>query len=79
MWIKTSLVGALAVFGVVQVEAQVEAKEPRKPAAQAGVPGEQRAGARFTALSREGPCPQVRRKLGLDSEGWVVRRVPLCR
>ena len=75
MWIKTSLVGALAVFGV----AQVEAKEPRKPAAHAGVPGEQRAGARFTALSREGPCPQVRRKLWLDSEGWVVRRVPLCR
>lgn len=75
MWIKTSLVGALAVFGV----AQVEAKEPRKPAAQVGVPGEQRAGARFTALGREGPCPQVRRKLWLDGEGWVVRRVPLCR
>jgi hypothetical protein len=77
VWIKTSLVGALAVFGLAQVEAQVEAKEPRKPAAQAGVPGEQRAGARFTALSGEGPCPQV--KLWLDGEGWVVRRVPLCR
>ncbi len=75
MWIKTSLVGALAVFAV----AQVEAKEPRKPAARVDVPGEQRAGARFTALSREGPCPQVRRKLWLDGEGWVVRRVPLCR
>jgi hypothetical protein len=75
VWIKTSLVGALAVFGV----AQVEAKAPRKPAAQVGVPGEQRAGARFTALNREGPCPQVRRKLWLDGEGWVVRRVPLCR
>ena len=75
MWIKTSLVGALAVFGV----AQVEAKEPRKPAAQVGVPGEQRAGARFTALGRESHCPQVRRKLWLDGEGWVVRRVPLCR
>jgi hypothetical protein len=75
VWIKTSLVGALAVFGVTQVEA----KEPRRPAAHAGVAGEQRAGARFTALSREGPCPQVRRKLWLDGEGWVVRRVPLCR
>ena len=42
MWIKTSLVGALAVFGVVQVEAQAEAKEPRKPAAHVGVAGEQR-------------------------------------
>ena len=79
MWIKTSLVGALAVFGVVQVEAQAEAKEPRKPAAHVGVAGEQRAGARFTTLGREGPCPQVRRKLWLDGEGWVVRRVPLCR
>jgi hypothetical protein len=75
VWIKTSLVGALAVLGV----AQVEAKEPRKPAAQVGVPGEQRAGARFSALRSEGPCPQVRRKLWLDGEGWVVRRVPLCR
>ena len=75
MWIKTSLVGALAVFAV----AQVEAKEPSIAAARVDVPGEQRAGARFTALGREGPCPQVRRKLWLDGEGWVVRRVPLCR
>ena len=75
MWIKTSLVGALALFGV----AQAGAKEPRKPAAQVSVPGEHRAGARFTALGRAGRCQQVRRKLWLDGEGWVVRRVPLCR
>jgi hypothetical protein len=70
--IRNSLVGALAVAGAVQVGA-ARAAVPRAPEAEAARI------ARFTALGREAPCAQARRKLWVDGRGWIVRRVPACR
>jgi hypothetical protein len=70
--IKKSLVGALAVAGAVQAGA-AHAAVPRAPEAEAV------RATRFTALGREAPCPQTRKKLWVDGRGWVVRRVAACR
>ncbi len=37
-----------------------------------------RSSVRQAAGAGEANCPVVRRKLWVDEEGWVVRRVPLC-
>jgi hypothetical protein len=73
VWIKPSLIGAFVALGAVQAEA---GPAPVREAASAEAPA---ARARFSALPRETPCAQARRKLWLDGRGWVVRRVSICR
>ena len=71
--IRNSLVGALVVAGAVQVGAAHAAAE--REAAKAA---DARA-SRFTALGREAPCFQARKRLWVDGRGWIVRRVAACR
>jgi hypothetical protein len=73
VWIKASLVGAIGLALVAEAAAQAPSRAERSRTLR-----QERAGDRFTALRRD-PCFTARKKLWLDGEGWVVRRVPVCR
>jgi hypothetical protein len=53
--------------------------EPAQPRIRRSVPTHDiQSGQKVVVTSSDAPCPRVRRKLWVESEGWVVRYVAMC-
>jgi hypothetical protein len=73
------LVSATMLFAPAAVSSTAgTAYRPAQPSEPVGKPVS-RFRSDLVVVSSDGSCPPARRKLWVDGEGWVVRRVAACR
>lgn len=68
---------ALSSTGSTPAQVQPAAQPTKAPRSRSEVEAV-RSGTRLVVASSEASCPRLRRRLWIEGEGWVVRRVALC-
>jgi len=73
--------GSIAVqaTGVSGAESHVETRAVRSRSRSPSEMNPGRTGATLVAASSDPSCSRARRKLWVEGEGWIVRRVAVCR